>query len=73
LTAQRLDAIGAAGGAGAAGAITFTLVFAVAVLPLSSTTLQVTATVVLLAPGESCGVVSVAVEVVPVMLPGDAL
>ena len=65
LTAQRLEATGAGGGGGADDAITFTLVFAVAVLPLSSTTLQVTP----IGPGEAPAVDSVAAEPVPLTEP----
>ena len=69
LTAQRLDATGAGGAGGAGGAITFTLVFAVAVLPLSSTTLQVTP----IGPGEAPAVDSVVEVPVPLTEPAVEL
>src|SRR6266702_5145308 len=69
LTEQRLDAMGAGGGGGGGGAITFTLAVDDAVLPLSSTTLQVT----VMEPGAAPAVESVAVEVVPLTEPAVAL
>src|ERR1700760_3275285 len=64
---QRLWVVTAGGGV--AGADTVTVVICEAVWPLSSTTLQVTVMV----PGATPGVVSVAVEVLPLMEPAVAL
>ena len=66
LTEQRLLVVGAGGGG---GALTVTVVVADAVWPLSSTTLQVTVMV----PGAAPAVVSVAVEVLPLIEPAVAL
>jgi len=61
--------MGAGGGGGGGGAITLTLVVDEAVLPLSSTTLQVT----VIGPGAAPAVESVAVEDVPLTEPAVAL
>src|SRR5665213_2917798 len=72
LTVHRFCALGAGGGGGgggAGGAMTDTLVRPDAVPPLSSETLQVTVMV----PAPAPTVESVALEVVPLMEPPDAL
>src|SRR3954465_34006 len=67
LTVQRLEVVGAgAGGCGGGGGwITFTVVVADCVLPLSSATLQVT----VIGPGAAPEVDRVALELVPLILP----
>src|ERR1700727_1544755 len=67
-TEQRLRVEGAGGTGGGGGAVIPTEVVAVACLPRSSTTLQVTVTV----PGVSPAVLSVAVVPLPLMVPEDA-
>src|ERR1700722_15397567 len=68
-TEQRLRVEGAGGTGGAGGVLIPTEVVPVACLPRSSTTLQVTVTVL---PGVSPAVLRIAVVPLPPMVPADA-